>query len=78
MDGRNLNAVSWIAIIVSIIIASVGIMLGSLRSTTASAVAITNAKLDVQESRITLLEVKFERIDERLANIQKLLEKHME
>jgi len=78
MEGneKHLNVVSWIAIIISVIIASVGIMLGSIRSTTASSVAIVQAKQELSAGRITALELKFERIDERLKNIQETLEKH--
>jgi Tfp pilus assembly protein PilN len=80
MNGNNINmnVVSWIAIIISIMIASVGIIFGSARTTSAEAIAITRSKLDVQEARITLLETRFERIDERLINIQKMMEKHLE
>ena len=77
-NGKQMNVVSRVAIIISIVIASFGILLGSIRVTSADAIDITRAKQDVQEGRITILETRFERIDERLSNIQKLLEKHME
>jgi chaperonin cofactor prefoldin len=77
-NGKHMNVVSWIAIIISIIIASFGILLGTVKTTSADAIAITRAKQDVQEARINTLERGYERIDERLTNIQKLIEKHME
>lgn len=77
-NGKILNPASWIAIVISVIIASMGILLGLIRSTSADAIAITRAKQDVQEARINTLERGYERIDERLSNIQKLIEKHME
>jgi chaperonin cofactor prefoldin len=77
-NGKHMNVVSWIAIIISIIIASFGILLGTVKTTSTDAIAMTRAKQDVQEARINTLERGYERIDERLSNIQKLIEKHME
>ena len=75
-NGKGFSTVSWIAIIMSVVIASFGILLGSIRTTSSEAIALTRAKLDTQDARITALEIRYERIDERLSNILKLLEMH--
>lgn len=78
MNNGKMNVVSWIAIIISIIIASVGMLIGSIRTSSANAIATTQAKLEIQDVRITTLEIQYGRIDEKLGNIEDLLEKHME
>jgi flagellar basal body-associated protein FliL len=76
-NGNQMNVVSWVAIIISIVIASVGMLIGSIRTSSANANATTQTKLEVQNVRITALEIQYGRIDEKLSNIENLLEKHI-
>jgi flagellar basal body-associated protein FliL len=56
MNDNKMNVVSWVAIIISIVIASIGMLIGSIRTSAANANATTQAKLEVQDVRITALE----------------------
>lgn len=78
MSDGKMGVVSWISIVISIIIAFCGITFGIIRGQSLETAAINRTKIDANTIRITALEMKFERIDERLTNIQTLLEKHME
>jgi hypothetical protein len=68
------SVASWVIIVVSVVIAFSGIIFGILTSQTSE----NKNSLRLLEIRTSALEAKYERIDERLSNIVKLLEMHAE
>ena len=72
-NGKGHSVATWIVIIISILIAFSGMMFGILTNRASD----NKMAIKALETRMTALESKFERIDERLGIIKELLEKHM-